>query len=226
MNNDVALAVLRAYNGWRVDDPAYPDMPDPVEITQALDLAIAALAAPPPAQSGDDELHGIGYREGYDEAVQDIDLLTGGDGEYRYCTDHDPDRHTPDAETMKARIEQRFDELQPAQSGEVEAWKFVDTDGQPDPGLYVAIYKGHSSLHVALCSYGDWEFNDIDDQDDRADDEGVVRGFGWTEEAEDRGGDGYVHERDVVAYLPTDYQCSDKTIAAVRALLARREDGE
>lgn len=47
MTNDEAAIVLRAYNGWRVDDPAYPDMPDPVEITQALDLAIAALSPKP-----------------------------------------------------------------------------------------------------------------------------------------------------------------------------------
>lgn len=43
MTHDEAAKVLRAYNGWRVDDPAYPDMPNPIEITQALDLAIDAL---------------------------------------------------------------------------------------------------------------------------------------------------------------------------------------
>lgn len=86
------------------------------------EAVLLQMIAPPPAQSIDDELHKIGYREGYDEAVQDIDVLTGGDGEYRYCTDHDPDRHTPDAEAMKARIKQRFDELPcSAQSDEVEA---------------------------------------------------------------------------------------------------------
>lgn len=55
-----------------------------------------------------DEAYEIGKRDGYEEAVQDIDILTGGDGEYRYCTDHDPDRHTPDAEAMKQRIVDRF----------------------------------------------------------------------------------------------------------------------
>lgn len=40
----------------------------------------------------DDETYEIGKRDGYEKAVQDIDLRTGGDGEYRYCTDHDLER--------------------------------------------------------------------------------------------------------------------------------------
>lgn len=120
----------------------------------------------------------------------------------------------------------RADAPKPAASAEVEAWKFVDADGQPEPGLYVAIYKGTTSFPVALLSYGDWEFYDEDGHDDRADDSGVVRGFGWTEETEDSSGGGYVHEREVVAYLPADYQHSADSMKAVRALLARREGGE
>jgi hypothetical protein len=70
-------------------------------------------AALSPVQDGEpvddaDEAYEIGKRDGYEQAVQDIDVLTGGDGEYRYCTDHDPDRHTPDAEAMKQRIVDRF----------------------------------------------------------------------------------------------------------------------
>jgi hypothetical protein len=57
----------------------------------------------------DDETYEIGKRDGYSDAVQQIDVLTGGDGEYRYCTDHDPDRHTPDPPTMIQRIVDRFD---------------------------------------------------------------------------------------------------------------------
>ena len=34
-----------------------------------------------------------------------------GKREYRYCTDHDPDRHTPDAATMIKRIVDRFTDL-------------------------------------------------------------------------------------------------------------------
>ncbi len=71
-------------------------------------LILAALSPSPDTQD-DDETYEIGKREGYEQAVQDIDLMTGGDGEYRYCTDHDPERHTPDAATMKRRIAERFD---------------------------------------------------------------------------------------------------------------------
>ena len=57
---------------------------------------------------GDEETYNTGKRDGYEQAVQDIDLLTGGDGEYRYCTNGNPERHTPDAAAMKARIAERF----------------------------------------------------------------------------------------------------------------------
>ena len=60
------------------------------------------------SEKDEEEAYEIGKRDGYSEAVQDIDMITGGDGEYRYCTDHDPERHTPDPETMKARIAERY----------------------------------------------------------------------------------------------------------------------
>src|SRR5690606_24696664 len=43
-------------------------------------------ASPAPdrrAVAVDDETYEIGKRDGYEQAVQDIDCLTGGDGEYR-----------------------------------------------------------------------------------------------------------------------------------------------
>ena len=58
-----------------------------------------------------DEAYEIGIREGYERAVQEIDIKTGGDGEYRYCTDHDPERHTPGPEEMIQRIVDRFEAL-------------------------------------------------------------------------------------------------------------------
>lgn len=63
-------------------------------------------------QAEGEEMGKIGERDGYEKAVQDIDLMTGGDGEYRHCTDHDPERHCPDAEAMKAKIVERFEQLQ------------------------------------------------------------------------------------------------------------------
>ena len=63
------------------------------------------------AANADDEAYEIGKRDGYSEAVQQIDRLTGGDGEYRYCTDHDRDRHTPGPVEMIQRIVDRFETL-------------------------------------------------------------------------------------------------------------------
>lgn len=64
------------------------------------------------ARSADDEeTYQIGIRDGYSQAVQEIDRLTGGDGEYRYCTDHDPERHTPGPAEMIQRIADRFETL-------------------------------------------------------------------------------------------------------------------
>ena len=50
-----------------------------------------------------------GKRDGYEAAIQEIDQLTGGDGEYRYSTDHDPERHCPDPYAMRVKIKERFD---------------------------------------------------------------------------------------------------------------------
>ena len=48
----------------------------------------------------------IGDRDGYERAIQDVDLLTGGDGEYRASTIADRDCRDPEA--MKARIAGRW----------------------------------------------------------------------------------------------------------------------
>ncbi len=69
-----------------------------------------------PTQS-DDDAYELGKRDGYESAVQDIDMLTGGDGEYRYST-IGGERHCPDADSMKARIAERFNS-QPTQSDAV-----------------------------------------------------------------------------------------------------------
>ena len=59
-----------------------------------------------PTQS-DDEAYDLGKRDGYEKAVQDIDMLTGGDGEYCYST-IEGERHCPNVDTMKARIARRL----------------------------------------------------------------------------------------------------------------------
>lgn len=62
------------------------------------------------------EAYEIGLRDGYSKAVQDIDQLTGGDGEYCYCMNaRDSERHCPDPEAMKRRIVERFEEARSSQ---------------------------------------------------------------------------------------------------------------
>lgn len=85
--------------------------------SQAAELLAAERAE-------NDEAYELGKRDGYSEAVQEIDLKTGGDGEYRYCTDHDPERHTPDPASMIQRIVERFETLNTMESvSEINEWK-------------------------------------------------------------------------------------------------------
>lgn len=57
--------------------------------------------------TSEEETYQIGVRDGYEGAVQDIDLQTGGDGEYYASTI--PGRGCPDADTMIAGIVGRYD---------------------------------------------------------------------------------------------------------------------
>lgn len=62
------------------------------------------------ADTGDeaeDSFH-IGVSDGFQEAVQIIDTLTGGDGEYRFAMNGDPDRHCPTPVEMIERIVSRL----------------------------------------------------------------------------------------------------------------------
>lgn len=90
--------------------------------------AIRSLAPTAPLETlgetadDEEEAYRIGKRDGYEAAVQDIDHLTGGDGEYRVSADN-PERHVPDAYAMKAKIVERFEALSTTQpdTGKVEA---------------------------------------------------------------------------------------------------------
>jgi hypothetical protein len=63
-------------------------------------------------KSAEDEAYELGLRDGREEAIQEIDFATGGDGEYRYVIGGDPDRHCPTADAMKQRIiDRRNDQL-------------------------------------------------------------------------------------------------------------------
>jgi hypothetical protein len=88
------------------------DSPNLVMNTAKAATEYALSAQVQDARSDDDEeIYEIGVREGYERAVQEIDIKTGGDGEYRYCTDHDPERHTPGPVEMIQRIVDRFETL-------------------------------------------------------------------------------------------------------------------
>lgn len=84
-------------------------------------LADKAKRAYRDGNAPDQEPYDIGKRDGFEEAVQAIDTLTGGDGEYRASSD--PERHTPDPKTMIRRIVARFDALRSErEGGEPYAW--------------------------------------------------------------------------------------------------------
>ena len=53
-----------------------------------------------------DDAHAVGFRDGFEIAVQKLDELTGGDGEYRFSTD--PERNCPTPVEMIANIVERF----------------------------------------------------------------------------------------------------------------------
>lgn len=81
------------------------------EKANSIRAAIAAELQKIRAEA-DDETYEIGKRDGYSDAVQQIDQLTGGDGEYRYCLGmEDSDRHTPGPAEMIQRIVDRFEVL-------------------------------------------------------------------------------------------------------------------
>ena len=101
--------------------PHYRDHGQEVRELSPRSQAAELLAA---ERAENDEAYELGKRDGFSEAVQEIDLKTGGDGEYRYCTDHDPDRHTPDPASMIQRIVERFETLNTMESiSEIHEWK-------------------------------------------------------------------------------------------------------
>lgn len=57
----------------------------------------------------EDDAYELGKRDGYEDAIQDLDLATGGDGEFKGSTL--PGR-TVDVPAMKARIIERFAKLE------------------------------------------------------------------------------------------------------------------
>lgn len=75
-----------------------PDGPKALALLDAKDAEIAESH----------QLQELAKREGVSETIQRIDLLTGGDGEYRYSTDSQ--RNCPDEAAMETRIVKRLNE--------------------------------------------------------------------------------------------------------------------
>lgn len=133
------------------------------------------------ARSDDDEeIYEIGVREGYERAVQEIDIKTGGDGEYRYCTDHDPERHTPGPAEMIQRIVDRFETLNLI--GEAE--KRGDFWGVPGSAQVQDVAGFQQRVEAAHHALFHDDPTDIDERRARFWEEAgeTVQSFGMTEE--------------------------------------------
>lgn len=75
---------------------------------------VSPRLSPESDTSDDDETYEIGKRDGREEAIAEIDRLTGGDGVYFFSTI--PGRGCPDTETMIRGIVERFEEASAALS--------------------------------------------------------------------------------------------------------------
>lgn len=104
--------------------------------------------------SGDDDgdTYAIGVRDGYEQAVATIDMLTGGNGEYTFCTVPD-DRHCPDPPTMIRRIMARLASVSSARAEGIEACialcdRMENDESLPDQAVYAAWNLKVGMLHL------------------------------------------------------------------------------
>lgn len=91
---------------------AREDVLSAIAAIEARDSRIAEMEAE------NDEAFKLGIEDGRSEMAREIDLATGGDGEYRVCLGFcDPDRHCPDANAMRDRIIERLSALPTSPKG-------------------------------------------------------------------------------------------------------------
>lgn len=86
-----------------------------VDIARAKFIIDACNAALTISDDEDETFYEIGKRDGYEDAIQDLDLATGGDGEFKGST---IPGGTVDVPAMKARIIERLAALPPEPEGE------------------------------------------------------------------------------------------------------------
>lgn len=109
---------------WPTGPSVSPLSQQGLAFVRYYDAMLAASPVSPPADSGEarlrekaDDLKGedpnecydLGRRDGFEDAVQEIDVKTGGDGEYRWSDI--PERSTPNPAAMIERIVARFKAL-------------------------------------------------------------------------------------------------------------------
>lgn len=78
---------------------------DQAELIRAVVLASPVVKAAIARLITDDDMYEIGVRDGYEDAIQNLDLATGGDGEFKGSTIPGA---TVDVPAMQARIIERF----------------------------------------------------------------------------------------------------------------------
>lgn len=88
------------------------------------------------AEREEEEAYKIGISEGRQEMVREIDLATGGDGEFRWSTE--PDRHCPCEEAMKARVIERFHQAERETLARME-WR--DIESAPKDGTTIDVWR-------------------------------------------------------------------------------------
>lgn len=99
-----AVAVAVAKRVAELSDRSSPDdWPEAMLVTS--DELIHIVSDEIAETLTEDEVYEIGKRDGYEDAVQDIDLETGGDGEFKGSTIPGA---TIDVPAMKARIVDRL----------------------------------------------------------------------------------------------------------------------
>jgi hypothetical protein len=158
-------------------------------------------------------------QDGFENTIEDYAaLMKLENGNYAVDSTVDAWRGFQDGATWATSGAASFVDAQ--QERDSLQWKKVNEHGNPPEGLYIAIYSDGTSLPVALLSYGDFEY--YTDDTNQGDDDGMVRGFGWSEQVDTPEGeyDSMIYVRDVVAYIPINFSGKTPAMIVIRAAMA------